>query len=127
MELELSAGEWKLMNRLWQQSPQTITQLVAGLKEQTGWTKHTVITMLHRLEAKGAVRYRAGGRAKLYEPAVERRQIALQETETFLQKVYSGSLGMLVNACVQGKGITEEERRQLYEILKATEEGGEPS
>ena len=34
--------------------------LTAALSAETGWEKHTVITMLTRLEAKGAVRHEAG-------------------------------------------------------------------
>lgn len=36
-------------------APRTITQLTAALREDAGWDKHTAITMLSRLEAKGAV------------------------------------------------------------------------
>ena len=54
MSCNLTDAEWKLMHRLWEQSPQTITQLTAALSAETGWEKHTVITMLTRLEAKGA-------------------------------------------------------------------------
>lgn len=71
MSCNLTDAEWKLMHRLWEQSPQTITQLTAALSAETGWEKHTVITMLIRLEAKGAVRHEAGGRAK---PVLSRRR-----------------------------------------------------
>ena len=50
MTIDLSNSEWKLMNRLWQDAPMTITELTAALKEDTGWTKNTIITMLSRLE-----------------------------------------------------------------------------
>ena len=71
MKINLSGSEWKLMNRLWERSPRTITQLTAALKEETGWTKNTVITMLSRLEAKGAVGHREGARAKEYYPLAD--------------------------------------------------------
>ena len=126
MNVELSAGEWKLMNQLWQNAPRTITQLVADLADETGWSKHTVITMLNRLEAKGAVRHEEGGRAKRYFPAVDREDAAAAETESFLSRVYGGSLGLLVNAFVEQKGISETERAQLLKILeKAPGEKGE--
>lgn len=57
MKIDLSNSEWKLMNRLWQTAPMTITELTAALKEETGWSKNTVITMLSRLEGKEAVRH----------------------------------------------------------------------
>ena len=62
MKIDLSNSEWKLMNRLWQTSPMTITELTAALREDTGWSKNTVITMLSRLEGKEAVRHEEGQR-----------------------------------------------------------------
>ena len=56
MKVNLSSSEWKLMKPLWEQPPRTIMELTAALRTETGWTKNTVITMLSRLEAKGAVR-----------------------------------------------------------------------
>ena len=70
MKIDLSNSEWKLMNRLWQTAPMTITELTAALREDTGWSKNTVITMLSRLEGKEAVRHEEGRRAKLYFPVV---------------------------------------------------------
>ncbi|MBR1689549.1 MAG: BlaI/MecI/CopY family transcriptional regulator [Oscillibacter sp.] len=39
----------------------TVTELTAALRQETGWSKNTVITMLSGLEKKGAVRYEEGG------------------------------------------------------------------
>ena len=72
MSCNLTDAEWKLMHRLWETAPQTITQLTAALREETGWEKHTVITMLSRLEAKGAVRHEEGARAKQFSPPSSR-------------------------------------------------------
>ena len=46
MKINLSDSEWKLMNHLWTSAPKTITELTAELREETGWSKNTVITML---------------------------------------------------------------------------------
>ena len=64
MKINLSDSEWKLMKPLWEKQPRTIMELTAALRSETGWTKNTVITMLSRLEAKGAVRHQEGGRAR---------------------------------------------------------------
>lgn len=122
MQVNLSDSEWKLMNRLWEQSPRTIMELTADLREETGWSKNTIITMLSRLEAKGAVRHEEGGRAKAYYPAVDRETAARAETESFLGKVYGGSLGLLVSAMVESRALTEEDLAELSAIL---EKGGE--
>ncbi len=121
-QISLSDNEWKLMGRLWERSPRTITELTADLREETGWSKNTIITMLSRLEAKGAVRHEEGARAKAYYPAVDRETAARAETESFLGKVYGGSLGLLVSAMVESRALTEEDLAELSAIL---EKGGE--
>ena len=123
MKINLSDSEWKLMNRLWSQSPQTITELTAALKADTGWSKNTVITMLSRLEAKGAVRHEEGERAKRYFPAVDRRDAARAETESFLGRVYGGSLGLMMSAMVESRQLTEADIAELSAILEKA--GGE--
>lgn len=123
MQINLSDSEWKLMNCLWEQSPRTITELTASLKADTGWSKNTVITMLSRLEAKGAVRHEEGARAKRYFPLVERRAAARAETESFLGKVYGGSLGLMMSAMVEGRQLTEADIAELSAILEQA--GGE--
>ncbi len=120
--INLSDGEWNIINVLWEEAPKTIIQLTAALKESTGWSKHTIITMLGRMEAKGVVRYEKGIRAKQYYPAVERIDTVLGETESFLDKVYSGSLGLMVNTMVKKNSLSKEEIDELYAILKGVEE-----
>lgn len=85
--VNLSDGEWKIMNRLWE-CEGTITELKNALQAETGWDKHIIITMLSRMEKKGAVAHREGGRAKVFYPLVTRKEVSMQETRGFLQKIY---------------------------------------
>ena len=116
--MNLSDSEWKLMNRLWDRSPMTITELTAALREDTGWSKNTIITMLSRLEAEGAVRHEGGLRAKRYFPVTRREDAALPETESFLGKVYGGSLGLMVSNLVERHALTEADIAELSAILE---------
>ncbi|MCI8441504.1 MAG: BlaI/MecI/CopY family transcriptional regulator [Provencibacterium sp.] len=120
--ISLSDGEWKLMNVLWHSPPRTITQLVAALQEETGWSKHTVISMLGRLEQKGAVRHEQGERAKQFYPAIEQRQARREETESFLARLYGGSLGLLLNTLADSRGLSRQEVEELQEILRRAKE-----
>lgn len=123
MNVTLSDGEWKLMRHLWERAPMTITELTGALREETGWSKHTVITMLSRLEKKGCVRYEEGRRAKLFYAKLPQEDAARTETESFLDKVYGGSLGMMMNAMVGRKALTAEELTELAAILDQAREG----
>lgn len=119
MKVNLSDGEWKLMNKLWEGSPLTITQLTAALQPETGWEKHTIITMLSRLETKGAVIHDGGRPAKRYSPALRREDAAQIETRSFLDKVYGGRLGLMMSAMVDSRALTQEDIDELTAILES--------
>ena len=119
--VNLSDGEWKIMNVLWERESATITELTAVLQEDTGWDKHIIITMLNRMVKKGAVAFRVNGRAKQFYPLLLRSEVSIRETKGFLNKVYRGSIGMMVNAMVADKALTKEDIEELYRILEEAE------
>ncbi len=121
-KIKLSEAEWKVMNLLWEKSPKTMMQITNLLKETTGWTKHTVMTFLKRMEEKGAIHYEEGERAKLYYPDIKKEEAALQETEEFLHKVFNGRMGLMLNTMVEKKVLSKSEIDELYDILKKAEE-----
>ena len=117
----LSEGEWKLMKVLWCESPRTIGQLVNALEAETGWNKATIFVMLKRLIAKGAVRVDETEKVHAYYPLVKRRDIAPEETESFLNRVYDGSVGMLFSALTERKALSGKEIAELRQILDDAE------
>ncbi len=119
----LSAGEWKLMKQLWARGPATVKELTDALREETNWTRNTIITMLSRLEAKGAVGCEQGERAKRYYPLLAQRDAARTETESFLGKVYGGSLGLMMSSLVESRGLSRDDIAELSAILEKA--GGE--
>lgn len=120
--IKLSEAEWKVISLLWERAPQTMMQITNHFKETTGWTKHTVMTFLRRMEEKGAIHFEEGERAKLYYPDIEKDEAVLQETEEFLDKVFDGRMGLMLNTMVEKKALSKEEIAELYEILKRAEE-----
>ena len=61
------------------------------------------------------------GRTRHYTPAVERQGAAARETRSFLNKVYQGSVGLMVSAMAQDKALSQDEIDALYEILRKAE------
>ena len=121
-KIKLSEAEWKVMKLLWEESPKTMMQITNLLKETTGWTKHTVMTFLKRMEEKEAIHYEEGGRAKLYYPDIKKEEVVVQETEEFLHKVFDGRMGLMLNTMVEKKVLSKSEIDELYDILKKAEE-----
>ena len=120
-DVTLTNSEWYVLDCLWEHSPLTVMELVERLSQKVGWAKSTTITTLRRMEEKGLVRVEVRGRAKHYFPAVERERAARQETRSFLDRVYQGSVGLMVSSMAREKALTREEIEELYAILKEAE------
>ena len=123
-EIKLSASEWNVLNCLWRDSPRTVMQLVADLGDRVGWAKSTTITTLRRMEEKELVRVEHTGKGKLYSPAVEREQAVTAETRSFLDRVYQGSVGLMMSAMAQRRELSAGEVAELRAILDQMEGGG---
>lgn len=121
----LQPSEWILMEKLWDKSPQTIMQLYHSLKEEPGWSKSTVNTMLGRMVMKKIIYFDEGERAKQYYPLVSREKAAIVETESLLERVYKGSVSMMMNTLLRNKNLNDEEIKELYQILEQAEENKE--
>ncbi len=122
MKTELSDGEWRLMKVLWSSGSMTIAHLTGALKEVTGWSRHTVISMLSRLETKGVVRYQSNGRAKVYSPVLRQEDAVQREASRFLNKVFDGRIGVMLNAMMDSRPLTREDLEELSAILEKAKE-----
>ena len=120
----LSDSEWKLMKPLWEKSPRTLGELVDALAPETGWTKSTVFVMLKRLIAKEAIHMEAGERSQKYYPAVTREEASRGENESFLSRVYDGSVSLMMSAFAGQKKMTKAEIDELRHILDEAEKKG---
>ena len=123
-DLSLTNSEWYVLDCLWEQSPMTVMELVAALGTRLGWAKSTTITTLRRMEEKGLVRAEQGARGKLYTPAVEREQAVTAETHSFLDRVYQGSVGLMMSAMARRQELSGDEVAELRAILDRIEGGG---
>lgn len=118
----LSNSEWHIMENLWESSPKTATQLIRAMEEETGWAKSTTKTVLKRMEQKGCIAYKEGTKAREYYPLLQREEVVESETSSFLNRIYNGSLGLLVNTLVKKQDIPDEEMEELYNIIKEARE-----
>ncbi len=120
----LSDSEWRIMKQLWERSPSTLGELTKALEPETGWTRATVFVLLKRLIAKNAVRMDENQRSNVYSPLIVREDIAPAETESFLNRVYDGSLEMMFSSLTSRKKLSAEEIAEIRQILDRAENNG---
>jgi BlaI family penicillinase repressor len=119
--LTLTEAEWTVMECLWEKSPRTGRETVSWLDQKMGWTRSTVLTMLRRLEAKGAVAGDTEGELKTFRPLIAREDVAVRETENLLDRAYKGSLSLLVSSLTKKQSLPQNEIDELYAILREME------
>ena len=125
MAVHLTGSEWYVLDCLWEENPRTVMELVSALGERVGWAKSTTITTLRRMEEKGLIRCEMAGKGRRYFPAVDREMAVVSETRSFLDRVYRGSVGLMMSAMARRQELTDEDLRQLRAILDQAEQGKE--
>lgn len=116
-KIVLQPSEWIIMEKLWESSPKTLMQLYHELKVEPGWSKSTVTTLLGRMADKKILYYEEGGKAKQYYPKVKRDDAAITETESLLERVYKGSVSMMMSTLIRNNNLSEADMEELYQIL----------
>lgn len=123
--INLTQAEWSVMEQLWERSPQTGRELTDALAQSVGWSRSTTLTLLKRLEDKGAVGSVDEHGVKGFMPLLAREDAAVHETEDFLSRVYHGSVKLMVSALTEKKSLSQSDIDELYEMLKELEGGKE--
>ena len=119
MAVQVTEAEWKIMEVLWDHSPRTMTEITAILEPETGWTRHTVITLLKRMTEKGAVSMDDTGRAKKYVPLITREEASTEETHKFLDHVFKGKASLLVNHLVDAGDLSADDLQEILNVIKS--------
>ncbi|MGN1001328.1 MAG: BlaI/MecI/CopY family transcriptional regulator [Oscillospiraceae bacterium] len=118
----LTRAEWSLLECLWEASPRTGREAVEYMAAHTGWNRSTTLTMLRRMTEKGQISCTEEDGLRVYRPLVAREEAVREETGHFLDRVYHGSLSMLLSTFTEDNELTKEEIDRLYAILRQAEE-----
>ena len=114
IEKRLGAVELRFAEIIWARAPLSSTELVRICASELGWKKSTVYTMVKKMSEKGlAVNENATVRS-----LVPREEIQRQESRSFVDQTFSGSLPGFLVSFYGGKGITAEEAEELQKLIR---------
>ena len=119
--VSLTDAEWKVMEELWDSGGATGRELTERLEKKMGGNRSTTLTLLRRMEGKKALEVRQEGAVRTFVPLLRREDAALQETESFLSRVYHGSLSLMVSTLSRRQALSRKEIDELYALLKEAE------
>ena len=114
----ITDSEYEIMKILWASREKlTVGHVVQALDDHR-WTASTVSTFLQRLLKKEVVGCEKKGKTNLYYPLLDQTDYHLQETETFLGKVYKGSVKNLVAALYENQKLSQEDIDDLKALFE---------
>lgn len=119
----ISETEWEVMRVIWARHPVNAAEVIARLTQQDPtWHPKTVRTLLSRLVQKKALDYEPRGRLYMYEPLVSERDSVAAVSESFVGRVFGGSLKPMLAHFVQHRKMSRKEIEELKRVLDGKEE-----
>lgn len=124
-KFNISEAEWKVMECLWEEKNLTLKQIVEKL-DSKDWSYTTIRTMVTRLMDKGIIDADKSQTSNFrYFPIAREKDCRIQEAKSFLNRVFNGSIAMMVSALAKQEALSKEEIMELKEIIEGIEEGEE--
>lgn len=119
----VTESEWKIMELLWRGGTWTMPEITRALEEETGWSKHTVISLLKRMCQKGSAEVVPDTHPMQYRALLPRKEAVRQETRSVLRKAFGGRGALLIQALVEQEELTQAEIDGLLRELEQKKRG----
>lgn len=114
----LPESELKIMQIIWRKpAPVSRTTIEHALKDSHPLAPTTILTLLTRLCDKGFLSLKKEGRTNLYYPLVAEKEYLAAESQSFLDRLFGGSVAGFATALCDS-GIKKEELEELKKSLK---------
>jgi predicted transcriptional regulator len=121
--LSLPDAELAILRRLWEHGVASARQLTDWLyPEGTPAQVATVQKLLTRLEEKGCVRRNRDNWPHLFEPAVGRENVIVDQLQQTAERLCDGALQPLLTHLVRSGDLSREERQSLRALLDDLEQ-----
>lgn len=115
---QISEAELEVLKILWELGEATSAQIVDKLTPATDWKPKTIQTLITRLAAKKALgTEKINGKAFLYFPLVSEEEYKAYANTTFLQKLYNGSVNLMLASFIKEQKLTRAELDSLRKLL----------
>lgn len=114
----ISDTEWEIMRIIWLKHPLTANEVIEQLATMDSrWHPKTARTLLARLVQKGALEYEARGRTYVYSPLVSEEDCVATASESFVERVFGGSLKPMLAHFVERQKLTRKDLEELEQLL----------
>jgi BlaI family transcriptional regulator, penicillinase repressor len=119
----LAKSELEVARIVWNLGEASVRQVLEALPPERNLDFKTVQTYLRRLDAKGYLKTRREGRAKVYVPRVRPDLVVREVIDDMVQRLFGGESLPLFQHLIHDRGLSDAEIKQLRALLDEWEEG----
>lgn len=118
-KLQITDAEFCVMKALWKNEPCTSSEIVDEVSKNQDWNDKTIRTLINRLVSKGAVKAeKTNTKAFMYSSLISEKDYMNVENNNFLNKLYGGSVKLMLASFVENNNLSDEEIQNLKDILE---------
>lgn len=125
---EITASEWQIMEVLWAgEVPLTSAEVYKRMQGTVDMSQRTVRVLMNRLSSKGILGYTVDAHdSRVYHYYVQKSKDACvkEKSRRFVDSYFSGSGTSAMAALLQSFVLTDEQIKELEEILENSKERG---
>ena len=120
--VDISNAEFEVLDALWQEHPATANEIIERLNQKKQWHDKTVKTLLNRLVKKEAINFEKEQRRYLYFPLVEREAYTQSESQSLIERMFSGRVSPLIAGFAKHKNLQKDDIEELKKIISSWEQ-----
>ncbi len=112
------------MKVIWNYAPINTNEITERLTRTTDWSPKTIQTLIKRLVNKGVLTYEKQSRVFVYTPLFSQKDYIGQESHSFLDRFYNGSMTSMLTAFLDSDQLTAAEIDTLQMLLSRNSKKG---
>jgi BlaI family penicillinase repressor len=114
---KISDAEWEVMKIIWNSHKITSSSIIEELKDKEDWKPATIKSLLSRLLNKKAIDFEKVGKEYYYYPTVSEEECIKVESESFIKRVFNGSVNSMLLNFVKQEKLSEGDLEELRNLL----------
>ena len=117
----------EVLHHVWDLRRATVAEVQARILRERKVAYTTVMTVMKKLADKGYLQYEKDGATYIYSAARSSEEVQRSLVDDLVNKVFRGSSLALVQTLVRHEDLTDEERRDIKQLIEAMEEDDDSS
>lgn len=112
----------EVLHHIWELRRATVAQVRDRILEEREIAYTTVMTVMKNLADKGFLGFETEGAAYVYFPKRAAEEVQHSLLESLMRKVFKGSPSALVQTLVRYENLSDDERREIVEMISGLED-----